>query len=413
MKEKRLWIINHYAVPPTDPGGTRHFDLARRLGDLGWDVTIIASGFRHKTREEESFTGRRWWKEERDQGVRFVWIRTPSYHANNWRRVLNMLAFSWRTVRFSLLRETRRGKSPALILGSSVHLFAVLSAWIACKWLRVPFAMEVRDLWPQTLIDLGEMSRWHPFVVALRILERFLYRRARRIVTLLPGAGSFLIRRGARPESLVWIPNGVDLTSKPSPQAIARKETFTVMYIGAHGRANCLDVVLDVAEEVARRSDRIRFALIGDGPMKHRLMAAATQRRLHNVAFRDPIPKSAVFDTLLEADATIVVLDDSPLYRYGISLNKIYDFMAAGRPIVFIGSSFNDPVAESGGGISLSCRTPERIAEAIVELAKSSAEDLNAYGDKGRRYVERQHSMEKLAARLQDEVLLPLLRSTR
>ena len=413
MKEKRLWIINHYAVPPTDPGGTRHFDLARRLGDLGWDVTIIASGFRHKARQQDVFTGKRSWKEESIGDVRFVWIKTPAYQGNDWRRVVNMLVFSWRTAKLCISRHLRPTHNPSIILGSSVHLFAVGSAWIASKWLRVPFAMEVRDLWPQTLIDLGEMRRWHPFAVALRILERFLYRRAKRIVTLLPGAVPFLIRRGARPESIIWIPNGVDLTGKSSPRTIAPTEEFTVMYIGAHGRANCLDVVLDVAEQVAKRSAGIRFALIGDGPMKHSLMAAATQRNLDNVVFRDPIPKSAVFDTLLEADATIVVLDDSPLYRYGISLNKIYDFMAAGRPIVFIGSSFNDPVAESGGGISLSCRSPERIAEAIVELAKSSSEDLNAYGAKGRRYVERQHSMEKLAARLQDEVLLPLLRSTR
>ncbi len=411
MSDKRLWIINHYAVPPTFPGGTRHYDLARALQRLGWDVTIFACSFVHKTREHSKSGGRGWWSHELLDGVRFVWVKAPSYSDNNWRRIVNMLAFSWRVSRFANPRIATFVPRPSVIIGSSVHLFAVLSAWRMSRRLRCGFAMEVRDLWPQTLIDVGKMSPRHPLVLLLSTLERFLYRRAGRIVTLLPGTSEFITTRGGRPDHIVWIPNGVDLSSVTAPHALPSRDPFTVMYVGAHGRANCLDTLLDVAESLRGGSREVRFVFVGDGPMKAAHVASAAKRGLENVEFRPAVPKDRVFHTLQEASATIVVLADAPIYKHGISLNKLYDFMAAARPVILVGEAFNNPVEDAGAGVPVSERSTRAISRAILALAELPYEELCARGLRGRSFVEDHHSIARLAERLEEEVLLPLSES--
>lgn len=264
--------------------------------------------------------------------------------------------------------------------------------------------MEVRDLWPQTIIDMGVMGPSHPIIKALQVLERFLYHRATRIITLLPMSHEYITACGISRDKIIWIPNGVDLSrfSRASTKP-ANHDGFQVMYLGAHGQANALDVLLDAARIIQERGlSEIRFVLMGDGPEKPRLIKMAEELGLENVEFRNPVPKSKVPDVLTEANVTVFILNDITLYRYGISLNKLFDYLAAMKPLILAGRPANNPVDAAYCGFTIQPRDPEAMAEAIIRLYEMPQDAREEMGRRGRDYVEKHHDIARLAERLED-----------
>lgn len=396
----RVWIVNHYALPPTRPGGTRHYSLARELIRKGHEVTIIASSFDHTVRKETRLRAGETWKEELVEGVPFLWLRTPPYPGNTLARMWNMAVFAGRVWTGDGVRQLQR---PDVILGSSPHLFGALAAERLARRYRVPFVLEVRDLWPQTLIDLGNLSPHHPVVRGLEWIERYLYRNATRIITLLPGAAGYMIGKGAERGKVVWIPNGVDLSSLPAPKPPIEDGVFTVMYAGAHGLANGLDSLLDAAAILQRDGwgERLRFRFIGDGPEKSRLRTRVRDERLEPmVRFEEPVAKSRLHGVLQEADAFLMVLKDSPVFRWGVSPNKLFDYLSSGRPVIFCVNSPYDPVVEAQAGLSVPPEDSKAIAEAIKQLATTVPDKLREMGLRGRTYVEKHHDYARLADKL-------------
>jgi len=400
-----IWIFNHYAHPPDLPGGTRHFDLGRELVRRGHQVTIFASSFHHYLHRETRLEPGENWRMEELERVRFVWIRTPPYAANDWRRARNMVAFMFRAwwLGRKLPRLTPETGKPDVVIGSSVHLLAVLAAYWLAKHYHAKFVMEVRDLWPQTIIDMGKLSAHHPIIKALQALERFLYRRAERIITLLPLAHEYITTCGVPREKVVWIPNGVDLSRFDSAGiSDVGHEGFQVMYLGAHGQANALDVLLEAAKIVQDKGlDKIKFVLVGDGPEKPRLLALAQELGLRNIEFRQPVPKSEVTTAIQQADATVCILHDLQLYKYGISLNKLFDYLAASKALILAGNPVNNPVEEARCGFTVPPRDPQALADAVLELYQMPKEEREAMGRRGREYVEKHHAISVLADRVE------------
>jgi glycosyltransferase involved in cell wall biosynthesis len=265
--------------------------------------------------------------------------------------------------------------------------------------------MEVRDLWPQTLIDIGALGERHPVTRVLSVLERYLYRRAVRIVTPLPMAHEYITGLGIPRERIVWIPNGVDLERYPPPDGedSLGHEGFCVMYLGSHGPANDLRVLLRAALEIQRRgAEDVRVVLVGDGPEKRDLMREAEARGIRNVEFRDPVRKTEIPAVLRQADATTFVLADLPLYRFGVSLNKTFDYLAAGKPLIVAGRPRNDIVAEAGCGLRVPPGDPAALARAILELRALPAVERRAMGMRGRRHLEETYDIRILGRRLEE-----------
>jgi len=213
---------------------------------------------------------------------------------------------------------------------------------------------------------------------------------------------TYITARGIGEEKIAWIPNGVDLSRfKCLALQDVPDNRFRVMYLGAHGQANALDVLLDTAKVTQDQGHQeIEFVLIGDGPEKPRLIELAKELGLSNVEFRDPVPKSEVPEVLEEADVTVFILNDLSLYRYGISLNKLYDYLAAKKPLILAGDPVNNPVEEARCGLTVPPRNPEALAEAIIELSRMPKEEREAMGRRGREYVEKYHSIPVLADKL-------------
>ncbi|MFZ5919273.1 MAG: glycosyltransferase family 4 protein [Chloroflexota bacterium] len=401
--KRSIWILNHYALTPDMPGGTRHFELASKLVDMGHDVTIFASAFNHKLRENVHLPKAAAWGTESIEGVRFVWIDTFPYYSNNWRRWMNMVSYMLQVylVGRKLPYTLSDFPAPDVIIGSSVHLLAVMAAYFLARAFKAHFVMEVRDLWPQTLIDMGALTENGIIARILRGLEHFLYKRAERIIVLMAKADEYIIKTGVDRNKICWIPNGVHIqplnedTITGSPGGL-----FTIMYAGAHGEANGLHSLIQAARIVQDQGLAVRFVLVGDGPEKQKLIALSRQLELSNVEFWNAVPKSTVPATLAQSDALVFILKDIDVLKYGISPNKLFDYLAAAKPVIFSCNAENNIVQQSESGLSVPAEAPELLAEAIAKISQMPAEERRAMGARGRAYVEQHYDTRTLAMRL-------------
>lgn len=395
----RIWIVNHYADPP-DGMATRSIDLARRFVEEGHPTTIFSSNFNHyRFAPIERLGLFRFWRTVDVDRVRIVWIKTSPYRLNDWRRVVNMASFSVLVLLAGLTQRPR----PDVVIGVSVHPVAALAAYYLARLKRARFFFEVTDMWPQTLIDLGRLkpnslrARW------LRSLEHFLFRKAERIVMLLPHTGPYMESIGIPLDKVVWIPNGVELSRYKDllPYEGAARPPFRIVFMGGFVESNAIDNILEAARVLHERGRRdIEFMLVGRGTDREQVIRKAKELGLDNVRFPDPVPKSKIGTIMSEADAFIYALHDLPLYRYGVSLNKLTDYLAGGRPIIFSGRSAYDPVAEIGAGYSLPPDDAVAVADAIEKLFSLTPRERIEMGKKGREYVTEFHNIPKLAARL-------------
>ena len=403
----RVWLVNHYALPPSEPGGTRHYALAQELIRSGNDVTVIASSFNHATRTQINRPHGKLHAFERFGDVPFLLLRVPAYRGNI-TRLWNMIVFAFEVW---LGLGTRRMCKPDIVVGSSLTLFTAFAAERLARRMRVPFVLEIRDLWPQTLIDMG-MHPLHPAVIGFGLIERYLYRHADKIVTLLPNAAEYMVPKGAQPRNITWIPNGVDMELMPFPHAPTPHDAFTVMYAGSHGLSDDLESVLDAASILNKKAPgRFCFRFVGDGPHKCGLQRRVATENIANVVFHDPVPRREVFSILQAADVFIITAKKTGLYRYGISPNKLHEYMAVARPIIFAGNSHNNPIAEAGAGITITPEDPRAIAVAVEMLAAMPSDERWKMGLRARRYIEEHHNFAGLARRLEHVLRSALARS--
>jgi len=397
MSMNVVWLVNHHAQDPTSSAGTRHFELARELRTLGWDAWVIAASTQLNTDRQRLKPGELC-REERFDGVPFLFVRTPKHQGNGLGRIMNMAAFSLRLLRPAVRKHLPR---PNVVIGSTVHPFAAWAASRVARSLRIPFIFEVRDLWPETLIDLGRMRRNSMQAKFFYALEAHLCRRAHDVVTLLPQSIDYFVEKGVPREHVHWIPNGVSMA--PLAEDPRRPgDPFTVMYFGAHGMANGLENVLDAMHRIAAtpNASKIRLRLIGDGPAKAALQAKAAALGLTSVSFEDPIPKMRIPALAASADAFIFNLVDAGVFKFGVSANKLFDYMAAARPTIFCCNAPANPIEASRGGLSVPAGDAQALADAIGRLAAMPPEELEAMGARARAWVGDHHDIRRLGARL-------------
>ena len=323
-------LLIHQAFAALDePGGTRHHELARYLTQKGHKVTIIASPVSYLTGNGQQKRVR---KQVDDLGVTIIRSYTlPALHRSFVWRILSFLSFMVSSfVNGLFVRKVD------LVWGTTPPIFQGPTAWLLARLKGVPFLLEVRDLWPAFAVAVGVLKN-KTLIRLSEWLERFLYKHADRVMVNSPGYIDHVRTRGAREVSL--IPNGADPAmfdpeddGAAFRQAHGLEDQFVVLYAGAHGLSNDLNVVLDAAT-LLKDKPAIRIVLLGDGKEKPRLQARATELGLDKVLFLPPVPKSAMSEALAAADACLAILKPIELYKTTYP-NKVFDYMAAGQPVI-------------------------------------------------------------------------------
>lgn len=407
---QRLWIFNHYAYPPAAGVLTRHFDLARELRRHGIATTLISSSFNHYSGLDDRLAGRRMARSEVIDGVRFLWVKTTPYRGNGAKRAINMLSYA--ATAFVGVTTLRR---PDAIVGSSIHPFAALTGYVAARQRRVPFTYEIRDFWPQTLVDMDAMSPDGPTARLLWGIETFLHGRADAVVSVMPRGEEYFEMRGLPHREVHYIPNGMNPARDDSDAAGAQPQIAAIramrergevvfLYAGSHGVLNRLDVLIEAAA-CARTGEGlgappVRLALMGDGAEKQGLMAHARSVGATNVTFLDPVPRGAVHAVLQEVDFGVVSLANLPVFRFGISPNKLFDYAAARRPVLLV---VPEPGVEAGMDRFGVRAEPEDVAAIAAEMRRMAAMPESTrmrMGRAARRYALDRHDQRALALRL-------------
>jgi glycosyltransferase involved in cell wall biosynthesis len=412
-RELTVWLINHYAGNLELGMEYRHFFLARHLTRLGHRVVIVTASFHHLYTKLPPMDGAVTVKAV--EGVTFAWLRTPVYRGNGPRRLLNTLVFSARVALQSASLAARLGR-PDVVIGSSPHPFVVLNLLDLKRRWRVPIFFEVRDLWPQMLIDLGSLSPRHPLTRLFLWLEELGYRRADRVLSLWHSAYEYMFAHGLDPSRYVYLPNGIELEQPDAPddthpllqrvRELKKAGRFVVGYAGSHGLANPLDSIADACRRLRERGvDDVDFFLVGDGPSKAALVARAARERLANLHFHDYVTKDVIMAFYREIDVAFMGLRDLPLFRYGPTPNKLMDYLVAGKPIIYAIRSSFDPVAEVGAGETIPPDDPDALVDAILKLRARTPEALAAMGEAGRQYAIRELDFAALARRLESVLL--------
>lgn len=395
-----ILLINHYAGSPYHGMEYRPYYFAKEWLKAGHTVTIVASSFSHPrfAQPECEFPV----TIENIDDIQYVWIKTPEYHGNSFGRILNMFSFA-----AQLRVKTLPIKKPDIVIDSSTYPLTIYGANKIAGRYGARLIFEVHDLWPLSPMELGGYSKYHPFIMVMQRAENYAYRNAHRVVSLLPKARKHMISHGMSSEKFVYIPNGIDVSSWQLSEALPeehknlleelkRKGKFIVGYAGAHGIANSLQYLLKSAA-IIEEYHNIHFLLIGGGPEKRTLQLLAKTEGIYNIDFLPPIPKTSIPELLALIDIAFIGWNRSPLYRFGVSPNKLFDYMMAGRPVVHAIDAGNDLVGESGCGISVPPENPQAIADAILYLFKMSPGKRKAMGQNGQEYVKTHHDYSVLA----------------
>ena len=377
-----ILLIHQAFVGPGQAGGTRHFELARHCVAQGHRVTVITSPISYLSGQQSGNSGA-----ETIDGVRVVRAYTlPTLHRSFIWRILSFLSF----MVSAPVAALRTGKVD-LVMGTTPPIFQALSAWFVAAVRRRPFLLEVRDLWPEFAIDMGILT--NPILIRLaRGVEGFLYGRADFLLVNSPAYRDYLILRGVSADKVSLIPNGVDpdmfdpaATGVDFRQKWQLGDKFVVSYAGALGLANDIPTLLRAAQRLHDRTD-IHFLLVGDGKERARLQAQVSQLGLANVTFTGVVPKDAMPDVLAASNACVAILKDIPSFRTTYP-NKVFDYMAAGRPtLLAIDGVIRQVIEAADAGIFSPPGGDASLAAAILSLAENPAR-ARAMGAAGRDYV--------------------------
>jgi glycosyltransferase involved in cell wall biosynthesis len=393
-------LLIHQAFAALDePGGTRHHELARYLAGRGHQVTVIASPVSYLTGNFGVRGSSAAPNTKISDHITILRAYTyPALHRSFAHRAISFFSFMASSFWAGL-----KVRSVDLVWGTSPPIFQGATAWALARLKRAPFLFEVRDLWPAFAIQVGVLR--NPLLVRLMLwLERFLYRRADRLVVNSPGFIDHVKQRGARQVDL--IPNGADprMFDPASDGAAFRaahglEGKFVVLYAGAHGMSNDLGVVLDAADRLRQRAE-IAIVLLGDGKDKPALQSRAAELKLANVHFLASIPKLEMPAALAAADACLAILKPIPLYAT-VFPNKVFDYMAAGRAVILaIDGVMREVIESAGAGIFVPPGDPSALAQAIGSLADDPAR-ARAMGRQGRQQVQARFDRAALAAQLE------------
>ena len=345
--------------------------------------------------------------ENTEAGVHYRLVRTSAYHGSGLGRVLNILHGL-----AGMRRHEQRivGSSiPKIVVAASVYQLD--NFWV-CRTARrngAVFVRETRDLWPMTLVELGGKSRWHPFVQWVQRAEDLGYREAKLVATTLPNSFEYMATRGLTPDRWEWLPQCPEPESSAAVAAIvpeshsapiksARSRGHRIVaFTGSLVPASDLGTLIQAAALL--RDDPVTFVLVGQGPSEAGLRRQIAEANLGNVHMLPSVPKAAVAPLLGLCDVGIQLFAALPIYRFGVSPNKIFDYLKAGLPVILAGFSASNPVSSADAGIVVPPGDLGAIVQAVRTLNSLSEDARLAMGRRGKAHVVEYHDLGRVAGR--------------
>lgn len=382
----------------------RPYHLAHEWTNAGHEVWIVAAAYSH-LRQTNPVVNEHFLHQLID-GIHYTWCKTPTYQHNGIKRARNIFTFLYRLKGFANHLQNVAWQ-PHIVIASSTYPLDIFQAKMIANRFHAKLVYEVHDLWPLTLIEVGGMSRFHPFVWLLQYAQYFAYRYADQVISMLPDAKTYMMAHGMAAHKYHVIPNGVardlwlahkkSLVSHPSIDlaSLRQRHRFLLGYVGGHGLANALD---DLLRAIGQLNDAsIGVVLVGEGPEKKALMRLAEDLALTNLYFYPAISKKLVPDVLQQFDACYLGWKNRPIYRFGLNPNKLFDYMMAAKPILHASPLKRDLVSTIKCGITVEAENIGAIAQGVLAITALSLAEKEKMGRRAKRCVLKDYDYSSLA----------------
>ncbi len=404
-----IWYLHHYAGSPELGMSHRPYFMTKAFNAAGHQAYVWAANFHHLLKSPPVVMLGDAFCQQYVEGVPYIWLKCTHYSGNGVARVMNMLSYAYQILRQGW-KKRAQPQAPSHIIVSTPHPFHILSAWCLAKRYRAKLILEVRDIWPESLQAISGWSKFHPMVILLRLFEWLSYFLADGVVTLLPRLSDYIKERGL-PHGFetAYIPNGTTLeatqASAPVPDGLqshlndlALKQAFVVLYAGAHGVVNDLEQLLEAMAVLKAKPHNVHIIFMGDGVYKKDLIAKAQKLDLEDrVRFFSPVSKSVLFQVATYCDAAFFCSKDNATHQYGISFNKIFDYMLMKKPVIQAFDYPSDAIESANCGVFVAAHHPEKLAQTLLEVSAWPKEKLAAMGLRGECYVKHHHLYPVLA----------------
>ncbi|WP_230333084.1 glycosyltransferase family 4 protein [Xenorhabdus nematophila] len=383
----------------------RPYYLGQEWIKSGHNVTILAASYSHVRSKQPSLIKNKKTIDEID-GLTYIWYPTPNYSGNGLFRVRNI--FSFLTQVWMDSKNLIKKYKPDIVISSSTYPMDIWVAKHIAKKSNAKLIFELHDLWPLSPIELGKMSPRHPFILLCQRAENSAYKYSDAVVSILPNVHKHTIEHGLDIKKLHIIPNGVvcsdweigsyELTSdniKSKVSALKNRGYTVVGYAGSHGIPNALNYLVDAANLL--REKPFHFILVGSGLEKNNLIKYSKELNLENITFFEPINKKQIPDLLHIFDISYIGFNKINIYQFGVSPNKIMDYMMAESVILSSIQAGNNPIEEAACGLNVEAESPKAIADGLIKLSQYSLEARSQMGKNGKNYVLKNYTYSVLA----------------
>lgn len=402
---KKIWFINQTAGSPYHGMVFRTYYLAYEMVKLGYDVTIYSGSFSHNYFKLPETSGM--FTEENIDGIKYVWVDLPAYkQSKSLGRIIAMFLFP---LKLFLLKPKN---SPDAIIVSSPPPVSFIAGLYWSFRTKSKLFFEVRDIWPLSIQNLGSYSANNPFIFFLSIIEKLAYKKSDYVASVLPKSYLHFTSKGMKSEKFIYVPNGVLIEKKSDTKGsqtlrslteLKNNNKFLIGYTGTFGFANAIHLLVEAAEKVSDLKN-IHFVLIGDGSHKSLIEEQIKSLGLGNFSILPPVSKVEIPSILEQLDVGYIGLLKDEIFQFGISPNKIFDYMLAKLPIIMAISAGNDLVKEANCGMSVPSCKPEEIAHAIRSLFTMVPEQRKKLGENGHEFVNQNHLYEQVVKRYLEKI---------
>lgn len=394
-----IWFISKYASPPQyAKAPTRLFYLAREAKKLGNEVRLITSDANHFT--NIPYSGKLY-NDEQQEGVFITWIKTKKYQKTaSIDRILSWFDFELKLFRMPVTKIEK----PHVVIVSSLSIFTIVYGYYLKKRFKSFLVFEIRDIWPLTLIEEGGFSKWHPLCVLIGCVEKFGYKKADLIVGTMPKLELHVKNRISKYKSVFCSPLGFDSSNylnedlsinNPFSHLICEGKII-IGYSGSMGITNGLDVFIETIKSMKFCSN-VQFLLVGSGDLKERFQVELNQN--DNVIFLPRIDQDQVKYFLQICDILYLSTQDSKVWDYGQSMNKVVEYMLAAKPIVATYTGYPSMINEANCGLFLNTSNPEVLKDTFISYAEMPEQERLSIGENGRKWIFENRTYDLLANR--------------
>ncbi|MGI6177660.1 MAG: glycosyltransferase family 4 protein [Eubacterium sp.] len=397
-----ILLLNHYAGSPDMGMEFRPYYLAREWVKMGYNVRILAGDYSHlrvrNPQVDEDF------QNENIDGIDYTWIKTGTYSGNGVKRAFSMFRFVGKIMKNAkMIAEQWK---PDVVIASSTYPLDTFAAQKIKKLTGAKYIHEVHDMWPITLIELGGMKKSNPFVVLMQISENSFCKKSDKVVSLLCNAKDYFVKHGMAPEKFVNIMNGVVLNEWENPDplpephktvidGLKKQGKFLVGFFGSITRSYAINYLIEAIQKLG--DDRVAFIIVGDGNQLNELKKLASKTKSDCFYFLPKISKKSIPSLLDEMDCLYVGALHNDMFRFGICMNKLFESMMSGKPILYAVSAPNNFITDYDCGISVEPESADALVDGLKRMMSLTEDDRVRMGQNGQNAILNNYTYDKLA----------------